>query len=465
MAPKGTTLVICTEGVAYRNVVNAGAINELKGKTNIVLVCAEWMLPFLQKQFPEIQLETVYLPSKYENMLDQIRMTRTIYPAAAYPDVNTTSLKIKRDRDVQKRPFHFYTRRAVAITLKLKLIQQLFKGLSWLGRKKPVKEVFDKHRVTSVFATNVLALEQLPYVEYAARHRIPVVSLVGSWDNLTSKGVPMYTPDALLMWGPKQMEESEQLHHMPEDILKIVGAPQFDPYFRNEIPSKEEMFRLLRIPENAKVITYLGGIPQNVMGLTAENEKVIVETILKGIDEGVFPKETILVIRPHPGVKDWTQYERFEKHEHVRMNYPEWYLKGKEPPKSWNPNWDDHLFMGSLMKHSDVVITPGGSSTLDASCFDTPSVNVNFDDKPRPYLESLKSHCDFDHLRYIRDYGASPFAESPEELLKEVREGLENPGKHSAGRKKLVEAILGFADGKSAERVAKEVLAFCQKSD
>ncbi len=459
MVKRGKTLVICTEGAAYRDIINAGVLEKLLEKTEVVLVCADWMVDFLKKKFPRLHLEIVYKPSTYEDTIDHIRMTRTIYPSAAYPGVNTSSLKIKRDRDIQKNPFRYYSRRTLALMLKSEALQSFLRSLSWMTKKTAVRDLFKKYDIEKVFSTNMITLDHMPYVEYALMNKIPVITFIRSWDNLTSKGVPMYMPDLFLVWAPKQIEECTHIHHIPKKIVHAVGAPQFDPYFKNEVPSKEELYKRLKIPADATVITYVGGIPQNVMGLTTENEKVIVDTILNGIDSKQLPSNTIVVIRPHPGVKNWKQYHNFEKHKHVRMNYPEWYLTGKEPPKSWNPNWDDHLFMGSLMKFSSVVITPGGSSTLDAACFDTPSVNVYFDNPPRPYLESLRSHCDFDHLRYIREYKASPFAQTTGELLQEVKEGLSNPKKYALGRKELLKMIVGPTDGKTAERIVKEIIS------
>ncbi len=355
---KDKLLIICTEGAAYRDIVNSGVLEELYNKREIILVCADWMIPFLKDKFRKIQFEKVYESGKGESFIDHIRMTRAIYAPSAYPDVKTTSLKIKRDRDIKKTPFRFYSRRLIAIVSKPKFMQSILRSVSWIYRKNQIRDLFIKNNITAVFSTNMLTLDHLPYMEYAIKKGIPTATFIRSWDNLTSKGVPMYTPNKFLVWSPKETEECVKLHHISKKLVQEVGAPQFDPYFQNKIPSKEELFHRLKLPQHSRIIAYIGGIPQNVMGLTAENEKVIVDTILKGIDQGKLPNDAMVVIRPHPGVKDWKQYENFEKHKNVRINYPDWYLKGKDPPKSWNPNWDDHLFMGSLMKYSSVVVTP-----------------------------------------------------------------------------------------------------------
>jgi hypothetical protein len=458
MQAMDTILVLCTEGASYRNFVNAGVIDELKKKAKIVLVCADWMEEHLRKKYPDLALEIVYEPGKAESIADHIRMTKTIYRASVWPDIQTSTFKIIRGRTIKEQPIKFWIRRGMAIASRPAIIQAGLRKIAWLWPKKPVKELFQKYDITKVFSTNVLCLDHVPYAEYALWKNIPLVAAVLSWDNMTSKGTPMYLPNRLLMWGPKQKKECINLHNLPENILRECGAAQFDCYFKNDIPTKSEVFSKLKIPKNAKVITYVGGIPANVMGMTAENEKVIVDTILQGMDDGSLPSEAILVIRPHPGVKDWEQYQTFEKHPKVRMNYPAWFLQGKEPPKSWNPNWEDHKFMGALMKYSSVAITPGGSATLDAACFDNPAVNVYFDTPPRPYLFSLKSHCDFAHLIYLREFRATPFVESTDELLEEVKDGFEKPAKYKEGRKKMLDSIIGAQDGKSAVRTAEEVL-------
>lgn len=452
-------LFICTDGAAYRNFINAGVVDLLKKKAEIVLVCSEWMLPFLQKKFMGIPFEVAYKPSNYELLVDHLRFTRTIYPATMWPDVRTSTFKILADRAAKNTPLKYYTRRVFAKLTKSSIMQALLKRLSWIWVKQPVVDVFRKYGITKVFSTNMLSLEHIPYVEFGLGNNIPVASFVASWDNLTSKGTPMYLPNVLMMWGLKQKEECINLHHLAENTLRIVGAPQFDSYFNNDVPSKKEISSRLKIPAKSVIITYVGGIPSNVMGLTAENEKVIVETILHGMDIGELPSNSILVIRPHPGVKNWAQYREYEKHSRVRMNYPSWFLDGKDPPNSWNPDWEDHLFMGALMKYSSVAVTAGGSSTLDAAAFGNPAVNVYFDNPPRPYLESLKSHCDFQHLKYIRDFNASPFAENPDELLRTVKDALLNSDRYASERHALLHSLVGPVDGHSAERIVKEILA------
>lgn len=454
-----TVLVLCTEGAAYRNFINTGVVDELKKKAKVVIVCADWMLPHLKKRFPRMPLEVVYCPGTWENVINHIRMTRTIYRAAVWPDIKTSTFKILRGRALREQPIKFWLRRWLAIMIQPKIVQAVLRKIAWLWPKKEVCDVFRKYNITRVFSTNILMLDHVPYAEYALWHGIHVVSYVLSWDNMTSKGTPMYLPNRLLMWGPKQEEECVQLHHLPRKILRTTGAPQFDCYFNNSVPTKAEVFKKLNIPKNSKVITYVGGIPANVMGMTAENEKVIVDTVLRAFDDGLLPQETILVIRPHPGVKDWNQYKAFEKHARVRMNYPAWFIANKEPPKSWNPNWDDHLFMGGLMKASSVAITPGGSSTIDAACFDRPAINVYFDNPPRPYLFSLKSHCDFTHLQYLKKYKCTPFVESTEELVKALQNALAQPGTLAKGRKIMLNKLIGLQDGQSVKRIVKEVLA------
>ena len=111
------------------------------------------------------------------------------------------------------------------------------------------------------------------------------------------------------------------------------------------------------------------------------------------------------------------------------------------------------------MAHSDVVVNFASTTTVEAAIFDTPVVNIGFDDTPAlPLPLSIGRYYQFEHYQPVVETGAARIAESVDDLVQAVRGYLANPDADAAGRRELVNRCCTHTDGLAGVRAARWVL-------
>ena len=109
------------------------------------------------------------------------------------------------------------------------------------------------------------------------------------------------------------------------------------------------------------------------------------------------------------------------------------------------------------MYHSDVVLNVASTIAIEASIFDTPVVNIAFDQddaETRPFLASPLRYYSYTHYQQIVRAGAVRIAKSAGEMIDLVNAYLVVPSRDAAGRRRVVTEQCEFTDGRSAERLA-----------
>jgi CDP-glycerol glycerophosphotransferase (TagB/SpsB family) len=115
-----------------------------------------------------------------------------------------------------------------------------------------------------------------------------------------------------------------------------------------------------------------------------------------------------------------------------------------------------------MLRHCDVLLTEYSTLMIEGAIFDRPIVNValyNFRDTDRPaaYLEN------YTHIKRMLATGASRNAYTFEELLRYVREYLEDPTREAQGRRALVDQEVAVNRGCAGRRVAELLEALAQR--
>ena len=89
-------------------------------------------------------------------------------------------------------------------------------------------------RVDAVLLTTRCTLGgyEADVIKTARELGIPSTLLVWSWDNLSSKAVLHEHPDHVFVWNELQAREAIELHGVPAARVEVVGAPNFDRFFR-----------------------------------------------------------------------------------------------------------------------------------------------------------------------------------------------------------------------------------------
>jgi hypothetical protein len=136
------------------------------------------------------------------------------------------------------------------------------------------------------------------YLRAAKRLGIRTVFPVRGWDNLTNKGLLRDAPDQVLVWNDLQAREAEELHRVPADHIRLVGAALCDSWFTWEVTrSREEFCQMVGLRDDRPIVLYVCS-----SGFVARNgEADFVRTWIEQLRARGEPfTEAGFLIRPHP---------------------------------------------------------------------------------------------------------------------------------------------------------------------
>ena len=145
------------------------------------------------------------------------------------------------------------------------------------------------------------------YVKSAQFLGIPVVAIVQSWDNLTTKGTYHSIPDLLLVWNQPLVEEAVEIHNIPREKIVVTGAPRFDPWFAT-VPSctRKDFLDKAGLNMDDQYVTYLCS-----SNSIAGDETEFVCDFASALSSNLNTKHLKVVVRPYPSnAKIWENISR-----------------------------------------------------------------------------------------------------------------------------------------------------------
>ncbi len=125
------------------------------------------------------------------------------------------------------------------------------------------------------------------------------------------------------------------------------------------------------------------------------------------------------------------------------------------PAVEWCPTHDDLLEQTNLLRHSDVIITPGSSWVLEAAIFDRPTIVPVYSDLQPDHAAALFDRWTLArHFRPLVESKCVQITRSFPETKTAIEEAFVNPKRYAAGRKAIVDQYVYYSDGRSSQRVA-----------
>jgi hypothetical protein len=304
-----------------------------------------------------------------------------------------------------------------------------------------------------VTATAGVVVSDIRMIRRARAARIPSVTFTQGWDNLTSKTIVGARPDELIVWNERMLEEAVELHDFKPEQITVAGPPHFDPYFRHTgWTDRASFLRSLGLDPDKRIVLYATSPMRYFTDSIA-----VTEMLLQAQAAGRFGPDVQLVIRLHPQVMegadkdDLGAWERFRGR--VYLDMP----KGTTGlAADYTPEGTAHI--AQLLDASAVTVNVASSISIDAAIFDSPVINLRFDAEPgRPYLRSVRRQYDTDHYKQVLRTNAVRLADSPEQLIDEVRRYLADPSLERAERADLVRTLCYRDDGRAGARVAEAI--------
>lgn len=167
------------------------------------------------------------------------------------------------------------------------------KMMKELGVYQPLRDFLEKERPDIVIHPSILAgyfINELAQICPALR--IPLVVLMNSWDNPSTKAMNAGLSDRLVVWGPQTRKHAIEYMKMPPERVLEFGAAQFDIYREPIRETDADLRRMFGVPAQGPVVLY-AGVSKSV------NETAHLIALDQAIADGRIPPCHV-IYRPHP---------------------------------------------------------------------------------------------------------------------------------------------------------------------
>jgi glycosyltransferase involved in cell wall biosynthesis len=286
-------------------------------------------------------------------------------------------------------------------------------------------------------------------VAAARRRGIPTVGNLMSWDNVW-KGLRV-RPDVVTCWSENNRQEVCDLAGYEADHVRVIGAPAFDAYLADDARwSRTQVCDRFGLDAARPLLLFatLGQFQQQI------DETNPLEVLLRAIDAGTMTGRPQVVLRMHPWSRE-AYFARFMEHPDVRVSRYENYVPGL----GWTPTRDEAVLAGNLLRHADVVVSPGSTMCIEAAIFDTPTVVPVFNEyMPEVFEAYFRRTWLEQHFRRLYKNDWVPVVRSGAAMIAAVSEALADRAVYREGRRCIREEFLGPLDGRATERLAAVIL-------
>jgi hypothetical protein len=313
-------------------------------------------------------------------------------------------------------------------------------------------------RPEAIVVTGPFQFEQPAVTAMAKKLGIPIIALIPSWDNLSTKNRLIYDYDGYIVWSEQSKRQLNDYY--PQSVEKpvyVVGAPQFDVFFQSRFAlSRQEFCAKQNLDPDVPIILYALGSPN----FLKEHHGAV--RLAERIAEGRLGRVQMLV-RPHPVFDDAKLHHEFDKFSDFVRVQKVIELDSNDASRSQNENQITEWV--NTFRHADVVVNLSSTVTVDAAIFDRPVVNLDFDPQPGQAEQSLVKDINhlWVHFKPIAESGGVWLVNDYDEMLTAIETYLQKPELHREKRRWIAEYVCGYLDGKCGERMAQAVKDFVRQ--
>jgi hypothetical protein len=310
-----------------------------------------------------------------------------------------------------------------------------------------------------VFTTGPFQFEQPAVIAEACNLGIPVLALIPSWDNVSTKNRMVFNYDGYVVWSERTKEELHYFYPATRKVpVYVTGAPQFDVFFQEKFYlSREEFCANYGLRPDLPIIVYTIGSPNFIRG--EHHGAVQLAERMAGGEIG----DAQMIVRPHPIHDNGKMNSLFEKY------YPRVIVQKTADAEALltarSQDEDQIIDWVNTFRHADVVINLASTVTVDAAIFDRPVINLDFDPEPgQPHQQLIKeiNHL-WTHFKPVAESGGVWNVNDIDEMVSAIRAYLARPELHRQERRWLAEYVCQHLDGRCGERMAEALLDFSYK--
>lgn len=457
--------ITITRSFITRNILRSGALGLLKKKGFIIYVFFQsFNVPeYLKKEFEDEQVKLLSLHislNRWHHLLsrfglDYLILTDSTKKRALLRENSRGKLMYKKS-PIRTKIFPHIRFAFLIITTKIRILNRLLKFLCRFMELRIFPQInpdiqfyFDKYKPDLVFSTSITSTLDISFMKEAKRKKIPTVSMPKSWDIMPT-GYFRFVPDYFLVPNKLSKQAAINLQDMPEDIIHIIGIPQFDQHVRKDIiKSREEHFKSKGLDPESPLIFF------GSEGVWSNFDHEIAEKIYEWIINNELIKPCQLLARAHFSNADKDIFKNLKGKDRVAVDK---YRITNFLSDKWDPTEEENIDFINSLYHCDIMINAASTLSLDAACFDKPIINIGFgcrykggskdgEDITTPILYTSE------HYKWLEETGAAKKVDSLDKLKEQINKYLLNPKLESKEREVLREKLCYKIDGKSSERL------------
>ncbi len=463
MPGKPRVLIPVTYGLSVRYFVSTGLLEQLS-RVCTPVVAIGWDDPALSRELSSRGYETVQLPSARLNASFQRFQRRCDLVHQKRLDSPSTAIKLERRRRRAPRSLRHWGHRTLRATRdragslllsdESRLEAELDTRVAESTNADEFGRLLDRLSIEAVLSATPYHTQDGLLLWCARSTELPSLTSIISFDNPTIRGRTLARSPVLTVWNQENAQQTYRAYGdvSPEDV-KVVGAPQFDLHSRRELLLPEDEWRkMLGLDRDRPVILYGAG-----PGSLVRREPDLVALLDDQISRGDMGKSPQLLVRCHPvdNPSTWSNISTRLKNGTVVDSW----APGHDPMRSW-PTDDDIAVQLSTLAYAAVHINICSSMTIDGAAFDRPQIGPRF--VPGSTAEEALIVRDFyrqEHWNPIARSGGLAVADSAQELASQTRDALVCPESRRNGRRRLLQNVLTYTDGRASGRLVDEVAA------
>lgn len=250
-------------------------------------------------------------------------------------------------------------------------------------------------------------------VDASRSRKIPLVVIMNSWDNPSTKRAMSGQPDWLLVWGPQTKFHAMKYLGMQEERVVCFGAAQFDLYRNPPRVDRYEFCRRHDIDPKARILLYAGSSK-------GTDEFSHLRMLDDAIESGQLG-HTIVVYRPHPWGDGGIGGSRIIDHEWRNVRIEQTMRGYLELVKTGSSGitTPDYRDTHDLLSSVDALVSPLSTIIIEGALHGKPVLCFlpEEDNKSSHYARALP-------LTHFDDFFAEPrflVAKGEEALVSSVR--------------------------------------------
>jgi hypothetical protein len=477
MSQKGQTIFIAVDqGFAARYLLRTDIFRVLKNFcTRIVILSPNADEDYFSREFSNnnVSVETIrieayqkYARSRLQTFLRYVRW----YVMNNKMDLHTIDMRYNIHRKTRQHEtiiqglYYFLLDILVNLLRRSKRLRRLeIQTETKMFTPKTHGDLFEKYRPDKMIVTSLGYFGFDHYLMREARkHGVKVISVILSWDNTTSKGMPGATADHVIAWTENMKNELAGYSDIDPHIIFVGGIAHFDHHYRKENHwTKEKLYSHFGLNPERKLLFFALRSPNNYPW-----NPDIVEFLAKAIKEDRFIYPCQILVRLHPlNFRVQNEELRFEedttrhlslrdKYKNLFYDIPE--ILSKKLPIDMPISEMEKL--SAILNHSDVMLTFFSTMMLEASIFNLPIINVALYAHHRSLEINDLQVTESPHIKRVIKTGGVRTVYRKEELIETINMYLKDREIDSFGRTTLKEQECSINPGIAGDTIGKYIL-------